>query len=291
MSFDDYFDNDGLLVTMPDQDGGDSAQMMGLLRFGQYIKYKNDPEMLGRLQGRFNQELDILTHVELVKDKDDTIIKSIPHPGTYVRHPGLGKWWANPKTFSRDQQRSIVMAMGAMKLKKKLFQIFWNHIKRFGFYQNTEDFDGTKKPLADFASPDHWGEYIRAFYMSGLKFFILLWPLLLFTDLFALIGLLLCFPSWDSNPDDADDDNLIMHTLQAKSMPTPISWLTRWLYFKYRSVAGYKEDLKITPLKTIHKKNGPLSAVTWKHRTATGSPPFAGLYADVFKKEGLYDKT
>lgn len=277
MSFDNYFDTAGLLVNKlnpatPDGDGGDSAQMMGLYRFGRYMKQrasKNDIAM-DRDQARFASELDILTYTEGHGNVDTTgaIHKQVSYPGIYVRHPKpcSPDWAANPRTFSRDQQRSLVVAMGALKQKKKLFRIFWEHIKRGGFYQNNQEIDGSKK-LADFAAPDILGEYIRAFWMAGILPVLILWPLLLLTDVSALVGLVISLIKWKRHPEDVDDDNQILTVLQAKvALPTPISWLTRKLYKHLRP-------------------GGAVNAVTIKHRAETGSPPFAELYTDILNKE------
>jgi hypothetical protein len=162
--------------------------------------------------------------------------------------------------------------MGAMKQKTRLKQILWQHIKRGGFYQNNQEIDGTNK-LADFVSPDHVGEYVRAAFLSGIRSTIILWPFLLFSDLFALLGLLInLFYTW-KQPDSCDDDNDIMSYLLAKhSLPTPISFLVRKLYKRYRPICIGGWDM-----------NGPQSACSRKHRSTTGSPPFYDLYKDELK--------
>ena len=159
------------------------------------------------------------------------ILESPDQKGWYVRSPGIGrKWWSDRYTFSRDQQRSIVMAMGALKQTKRLYRIAWEHIKRGGWYQNYYSIDRSTSILPDFvvrafpslrgfkipdiAAPDHVGEYIRAFFMAGRWHFGLLYPFLLVSDLIALIAMPFNFKKWE-NPDEADDDNLIMSVLQA----------------------------------------------------------------------------
>lgn len=270
MSFDNYFDPQGLLVnrSLPNGgDAGDTAQMTGLYRFGQYIKFQKDAEQLGRAKGRFAQECDMLTYVEKITDKDGKIVRTVSHPGTFVRHPGpcYPLWATNPRCFSRDQQRSLVVAMGALKQRSHLWATFKNHVKRWGWYQNDQKIEGGGK-LADFAAPDIWGEYIRAFAMSGIWGARILYPVLLLTDLSATVGLLSCFFKW-RNPDEADDDNLILTTMQAKMcMPTPISWLNRKIYKRFRP-------------------KGPQWAMSHKHRAETGSPPFAELWNPILDKE------
>lgn len=275
MSFDNYFDDHGLLVNMADgrPDGGDTAQMTGLYRFGQWLKAKRekDKETLARIQGRFAQECEMLTYVELVKNKQNDVIDHKPHPGVFVRNPGPGypAWAANPHTFSRDQQRSLVVAMGALKQKKQLWLTLKRHVARLGWYQNDQEIDGSKK-TADFAAPDILGEYIRAFWMAsgpvGRVLGLLAYPVVLLTDVSAFVGMLLNFINW-RNPNDVDDDNAYMTMLQAKhALPTPLSWLARKIYKHLRP-------------------GGPLHAMEWKHRSETGSPPFFELYKETLEKE------
>lgn len=271
LSFEPWMDHWGFLVTMPNEDAGDSAQKMGLYRFGRYIQYKSDSNQLGKEQAKFAQELDGL---------EDSNKK-----GYYCRHPDTQMWWGRSNNFSRDQQRSLVMAMGALKQKKRLFIIFIKHLMRLGFYQNNMSNDNTTRQVPDFASPDIIGEYIRAFYMAGFKFLIVLWPLLMITDLFALLGLCINFAFNWSNPDNSDDDNLIMATLQAKmALPTPISWINKLLYKKFRPIAGYTDETKTISLASIGTTmNGPQSALAWKQRLATGAPPFYSQYENILK--------
>lgn len=286
MGFDEYTGiNSGLLINKSgpsNEDGGDSAQMTGLYRFGRWMKFRKDADMLAREQAKFAQELDTLTYTEGHGGIDMTGVKhdQISYPGIYVRHPKpcYPGWAADPHCFSRDQQRSLVVAMGALKQKKQLKYIFWKHIKRLGWYQNDMEIDGKKK-LADFAAPDILGEYIRAFWMSSgtivRGLLGILYPVLIVTDIVALIGLLMCFYKW-RNPDEADDDNLILTVLQAKNaLPTPISWVCRKIYKRFRPVCPGADE----------KLNGPISAMSWKHRYTTGSPPFIELYYNILKEE------
>lgn len=274
MGFDEYFDEAGLLTNGSNRDGGDSAQMMGLYRFGRYMQLRGNKGALQREQAKFAQELNMLTYEEWVLDKENHVQEKHSHPGVYVRHPKPchEAWWANPRTFSRDQQRSLAMAMGALKQRKALWQIFWQHIKRIGWYQNDQEIDGKKK-LADFAAPNILGEYTRAFYMAGIVPVAILWPVLLATDLSALVGLVINFAYTWKQFDSCDDDNDIMAHLQAKvALPTPISWLNRKLYKWFRP-------------KCNAPGNGPISAFNRKHRSETGSPPFGELYTPILERE------
>ena len=157
-------------------------------------------------------------------------------------NPKKDSWWSNSLNFSRDQHRSVTIAMGAFKQKKRLLGALWEHIKRFGFYQNKLKHDGTNKIVGDLCSPSDWGEWLRALVHSGMWGFAILYPLLLISDAWAILGILVSQLNW-KHPDDADDDNLIMSLLQAKYvMPTPLSYLARKLYVKTRPIAGYTDE-------------------------------------------------
>lgn len=282
MSFDNYFSpNSGLLINRSgpiNEDGGDSAQMTGMYRFGKALTIKRNTEQHDRECARFNQELDILTHTEGYGSRDllGVVHEQKTYPGTYVRHPKpcYPGWAADPKVFSRDQTRSLYMAMGELKQKKKLIQLTWQQVKRFSFYQNTHEIDGKKKFCADVMAPDHAAEIIRAWFSAGFWFVALLYPLVLLGDVCALLGFISNMIQW-RNPEEADDDNLVMSILQAqRSLPTPLSWLHRKLY----------KNLRPRTHETDKAVSGPQSALNYKHREATGSPPLAVLYEPILKE-------
>lgn len=283
MSFDRYFDIDtGLLSTWSgdNYDGGDSCQKTGLYRFGRWFKIKHDKDLLVREKAKFEQECQML--------------ESSERKNWYIRSPSQrSTWWSNPYCFSRDQHRSLVMAMGRYGQQKRLWKLLWEHTKRGFLYQNNRQIDNpTKWKMPDVTSPDHFAEILRALYMAGAKWLIILWPVLLFTDLCALIGLLASFPKWQ-NPDEADDDNMIMSYLQAKyALPTPISFLVRKIYKTTRPIAGFTDESKTQSIKSLYDHDqrvllclGPLTAMQWKHRKSTGAPPFATLYAEILENE------
>lgn len=260
-------------------DGGDSAQKTGLNRFLRFLNFRYDKNQLGRESAKFEQELDGL---------EDPNRKNY-----YRRHPDANYWWSRSNNFTRDQQRGLVMTCGALKLKKRLFGLLWAHIKRFGFYQNNRHPDqslGWKMP--DVAAPNHWAEYIRAIYMLGgiFKLSAVLWPVVLVCDVFGFIGTLLESRKW-KDPNEADDDNHILSTLQARiSLPTPVSFLHRRYYIRHRPLAGYidpelgKRTLPIRNAPGNREMTGVESAIWWKHHEINQGPPFYETYVDVLKK-------
>jgi len=133
--------------------------------------------------------------------------------GIWKRHMGAQKW-----EVSRDQLLSNIAAMGAHRLYTPLRKTLWQQIKNFGRCQN-----------GDWMAPNHFGMYIRAFGKPGL------WPMLLFSDVFMVISALInIYKSTDPGYSD-DSVNFTVELEQAKHfLPTPISYLARKLYYRYR---------------------------------------------------------
>ena len=264
---DQYFDDHGLLG-MLDRDMGDSCQKTGFYRYIRFIQNRYNKELLARDKARYEQELDMF---------------EVPgQPGLYCRHPdpttkSIGKWWANPKTFSRDQQRAMTMAMGAYQQRTRLYKLTLKLLCRFGFYQNTRtsELDNAPKRIPDWCSPENWAEIFRAFWQAKCYWAILTYPLIILGDLWKIANILISTIHW-TNPDEADDDNLIQSCLQSRfSLATPFSYLAIKLYLKLRPVAGYIDQTKKLPLRDniMERISGPASALKWKHRESTGAPP------------------
>ena len=197
-----FIDQHGLIV-QKDGDGGDTAQREGFLAC-------SDAE-----NSWFPGKCEYSEAVDLLEVK----------PGIWVRHPDQ---WNDPKDFSRDQQTPHVWAMAKHGLKAPLRRMFWAHLKRFGKYQNW-----------DFMSPEHLGLYIRAFVWIYpwivIPGSLALYSLLLFGDIFNLINTLVRIYKGRKDPDDVGDDlNHLVIIRASQSFPTPISWISRVIYFKYR---------------------------------------------------------
>jgi hypothetical protein len=145
MSREWYWDSYGLLVQR-DGDGGDTAQRMGMWGIG---------------------------NSQVHRDVFWNGIKTLEiEPGVWVRHPYQPPY-CMPEDFSRDQQTPNVIAMGLQKMYEPLTRMFRQHVKRFGKYQNK-----------DWASPEHWGYYVRAFRWWGA------YPYLLLSDIWMFFGVL-----------------------------------------------------------------------------------------------------
>jgi hypothetical protein len=253
-----YLDLKGLPVQR-DGDGGDCAQRIGMITFGRFLNRDGNIYQL-------NQWLSKIT-------MDD---------GQFVRHPDPTKWYSNPKNFSRDQTRSLVMAMGAYGLKDQLKANLVQLIKSFGFYPNiypnyvSPGDSGYVKKVPDIASPEHYAEYIRAFYASGDKRMLALYPVVLLGDCFKLLGALIDVFYTDKDLTRTDDVNSIMSHLQAlRWMPTPLSWLARKIYTKYRPLVYNDENI-------VH---GPESALYgYFFNDPNGIQPIYYIYKPLMEK-------
>ncbi|MES2963164.1 MAG: hypothetical protein V4760_04680 [Bdellovibrionota bacterium] len=218
-----HTDKRGLIV-QADGDGGDTAQ-----RTGMYYYVHHDPK-------KFAEALDRLEVA----------------PGIYVRHPDQDGFRSDPRRFSRDQQRPLVIALGRYGMHDRLTRMANEHALRLGKYQNL-----------DFISPVGVGEYIRAF-DSKLGY-----PILLVSDIFLFLGSVQLVVTASFNPDDVDDNNHVMTLMQARDvMPTPFSLLAMKTYLWLRpenlgnSVFGIDDPVE--------------GALAWYHRAETGGNPALG---------------
>ena len=164
-------------------------------------------------------------------------------PATWVRHPYQPEFRSDPAHMSRDQHDPLIAAWGHHKLRKPLKRSLRGHIKRFGRYQNK-----------DWANPNTVSLYVRAFRAWYM------WPLLLLTD-FGLIISSIDKIIKSRDPNVSDDNNHIIRLLQAQRyLPTPVSWLARKIYKRFR-------------------RNGPQWALDYYHSSQFGgNPEMAELY-------------
>jgi hypothetical protein len=257
-----YRDKFGL-ITQTDNDGGDSANRHGSFVF---LSYLLDDRVSG-----------IMEHSKL----RNYIVES----EQYVRHPDKTKWYSNPNNFSRDQQTPLVLACGAAQDRYALKHLFAQHIKRFGFYQNTHDSNGKRK-IPDIMSPEHLGYYIRSAWQCRIHWALALYPLLLLGDLFMLLGIVLTNLKADKDMDYCDDINGQLALMQANiSLPTPITLLCNKL-FKTRRVT-YAAILagSCTPeVEAMRPLSGTESSSAWYFRPEANAPDMAPLYIKALRK-------
>lgn len=227
------FDENGLVV-QTNGDGGDCAARTGQLYTGIHLNPVNGSGILG-----FN-----LAMAHLEPNKDGILLR-------YNQPP-----YNNPSDTSRDQTVPLLVALGFYKRLEILKRVFKVQFKHFMLFQNK-----------DICSPEHLGVFIRSFYLAGLKSMILFYPLLLIGDIFNLINSLVrVYYSFKDKDDVGDDINHIQICLQnINSLPTPISWLSRKIYSKFR-------------------KYGVQWALDWYHRPSTFGNPINELYRPLIDK-------
>ncbi len=171
-------------------------------------------------------------------------------PGIYVRHPFQEGFRNDPLEFSRDQQRALVMALGKYNFQGHLWRLIWTHVSRLGKYQNR-----------DFIGPSHLGEYIRALRSQTL------YPVLWITDIGLLVSSIKTATIKRVDLNDVDDNNHIMSLAQAReTLPTPISWLARKIYKKFRP------ENRGTIL--LGERCAAQGALSWYHRAESGGNPY-----------------
>lgn len=219
------FDSNGLPV-QADGDGGDSAQRVGWIFTAQAL---SEQKSLWPIS--FDQCIALLEVT----------------PGTYIRNPIK---WNDPKDFSRDQQISILIALGQNKrLDAVNRMIRTQDSRKFGLCQN-----GDIPTLGLFAA------YIRSFQGTGFLSRLALCIL----DLELVVNSLL---RGRKGLDDVGDDlNHILCLVHAATIaPTPVSWFARWLYKTFRPESYGTTQLGF--------KSHIYGAVAWYFRAESGGNP------------------
>ena len=256
------------LITQANGDGGDTCHREGMYAFGVWL----NEQVLNITQPK-SRSLRTQQIFDLLEIK----------PGIYVRHPDPSKWYADPSTTSRDQLMGVVAACAATGDRGRLWRLFKAVMRRGGFAQNTKrnwGEVGWKIPDPMFFT---FGLFIRA---GCLGWF---YPLLLIHDLFDLVGTLtqILLPRWDENRrrlvrrcmDDVDDNNTVISVLLAVAiLPTPLSWVNRKLYARFRPM-----NFGCTELGETNRVQGALS---WYHREGEsgGNPEMAELYRAAIER-------
>lgn len=242
----DHFD----LIVQADGDGGDTAQREGMFAAGLYLAKRGD--WGAKLTGAF--AIDHAIRVLQIR------------PGICVRHPHQPGFRSDPKHFSRDQHDPLIIAAGLHRALMFVRDSLWNQVKRWGRYQNR-----------DFTNPNTVSVYIRAFRAW------LLWPLMLITDWGLVVSSINRIVK-ARNPDESDDNNHVARLAQAQEiLPTPISWIARKIYKKFRphSCGSDREarlqwarvhGVRIEDLPEL-ETDAALGAFAWYHRAQNGGNP------------------
>lgn len=198
--------------------------------------------------------------------------------GILVRHPRQEKH-KSPSMFSRDQQDSVVIALGAFEEWPLLRRVWEQHWGRWLRYQN-----------GDWFQPQTVGIYLRAFRVPA-------YPILWLTDFALLINAFLIFARTVRAMDNSDDRNHVVRLRQAYEIYlTPIGWI---------AFASYKRIRPHTPGSSLEKRDAwlewrgdvdpralpPLEddavmgAFVWYFRAQNGgNPPIAEAYREFILK-------
>jgi len=267
----DYVDKFGV-ITQKDGDGGDSIHKTLMYHLG--CKWWAYPS-------------GILNYWESLNK-----FVCWPHQYSFRRHPDSSKWYGHCDRLSRDQATPLVISLGEFGFKKILWVFMLKHILRLGFMTNTRrnwqyptlkehnehnhwvDWNYDWK-LPDFAGPEFWGYYIRALKLWPL------YPLLVLFDFENLVNTIIKCWFYGKDPKNSDDQNHILSLLQSqRRLPTPISWLSRKVYVRYRPMA---QQPKIDSNGCIEYRtySGPQSALQYYFAEEHGGPPIDLVFKEI----------
>jgi len=265
-----YFDQAGLPVQR-DCDGGDTAQRVGWMWLGIYLRSR-----LGQ-PWHISPSINFPRMLSLIEPNQD---------GLFIRHPVK---WNDPKDFSRDQSMPLIASMGLLGMPQPLSRM-WNGVvaRRYRF-QN-----------GDLCAPEHVNLFNRARAL----------PPKTLGDL-QLVGSSVARTALGLNMDDVGDDlNHIVSVMLARfRAPTSLIDLAIRIYAKrrphsygsylgsYRQAygsaydtphaimtaridagiqSGWKPDRSVPPV---------LGAIRWYFRRETGgSPALAELYGPIIRR-------
>lgn len=280
----DYIDKHGLIV-QSNGDGGDTFHRMNMYAVG--LKKREELGISNKGLPKIDLE-EALNKLECQKWK-----------GNYVRHPNPNSWTSHCDRLSRDQAIPFIYATGKMSLMSKLIPfLIWNII-RLGFMTNTRNNHSMpgdsnyKWKIPDWNGPRIWAMYIRSLLpiliLAGLviglfnivllsKLVVIVVGILLLGDLHNLFNSLVKVLIYDENEVNSDDLNHILVLMQAKEiLPTPIGWLARKIYVKYRESpkapdGGYKSDF------------APQKCLDHYFREDNGGPPMDDVFRPILEK-------
>ena len=265
-----YFDQAGLPVQR-DCDGGDTAQRVGWMWLGIYLRSR-----LGR-PWHISPPIDFARMLSLIEPHQD---------GLFIRHPVK---WNDPNDFSRDQSMPLIASMGLLGTPQPLSRMWSGVLARRYRFQN-----------GDLCAPEHVNLFNRARRLSPKTL----------GDL-QLVGSSVARTALGLNMDDVGDDlNHIVSLILARfRAPTSLVDLAIRIYARHRphsfgSYLGSYRKAYGSAYDTPHavmtaridagigsgwqpdKNVSPVfGAVRWYFRRETsGSPALAELYGPIIRR-------
>lgn len=221
-------------------------------------------------------------------------------PGIYRRHPDPEFWGSDPRNESRDQLTPVICYLAFLasrsgnmgkEYRGKLWTLLKQCLKRYMFAQNIYPNwvdprkEEVKKKTPDFLNFDLWGVFARG-WINTLAWPIAL-PFVLLGDFFLVLSAM--FKVWAPinkdgtlqfrwpGPDDVDDDNMNNVLMVTQHVyQTPLSWLARKIYKKFR-----RQNLGNT---TFGEKNAIMGALMYYHRGPDGNPEIAELSRPIVER-------
>lgn len=203
-------------------------------------------------------------------------------PGIYIRNPDPTKWYSDPRNFSRDQMTPVICFHAIMSnsptpvfsdtAKKDQAELLKACLKRGMFSQNIYPnwvdprTQPVTKKIPDFIDPSLWGVFARSWIKTWFAPIAL--PIIILGDAFLVASALVkCFAPITTDgtlqfrqpgPDDCDDDNM-NNVLMATQyvFQTPLSWLARKIYKKFRRQNN--GNIK------LGEKDAVMGALMWYH--------------------------
>lgn len=172
----------------------------------------------------------------------DGIFRRYPLPGQNKEHSLPQAKFDDPRNLSRDNTLPLVIGFGHFGHRVDLKHFMIAMLKRFSFYQNTHTHKGESKLMPDFAPPDNWATFVRAYVESykglGRLNKICLWLLLNLLDVFSVLQTLLyVLHGHFINPNETGSElNIFAACLQRKLvLQTPLGYIANLIYFKMRA--------------------------------------------------------
>jgi len=142
--------------------------------------------------------------------------------------------YTNPNHVSRDNSLGFIMMLGKFGYRKAARSLLYKILLRGSFFQNNIKVNGDKKLLPDLCGFEQYSILLRACFTR--KTLLLLYPLILFLDMFFLLSIILHVLKSYYDPTHT---STCLHELsavaQAKdTLDTPFTILARYLFLNKR---------------------------------------------------------